>query len=217
MPDVVAISTCPDRDTWSGFYAGKRGADELPALAAHLDQCPACQSVLEELADTNDALIDELRGATPDPFEDEAECRQALERVKALVPCRIGGRTDERADTVPERLGEYRILQLIGRGGMGAVYRAVHIRLGREVALKIVPPGRARDASARARFYREMAALGKLDHPNVVRATVSRWNQADALHRRCVPFRVPLFGIDVVKSGESEPPRLRGHAAVCTG
>ena len=46
-----------------------------------------------------------------------------------------------------------------------------HARLGREVALKVVPPERARDAAAQARFHREMAALGKLDHPNVVRAT----------------------------------------------
>jgi serine/threonine protein kinase len=54
---------------------------------------------------------------------------------------------------------------------MGAVYRADHIHLKKRVAVKLLPPDRMADATAQARFQREMEVVGKLDHPNIVRAT----------------------------------------------
>jgi len=72
---------------------------------------------------------------------------------------------------LPEVLGSYRLLDKLGEGGMGAVYRAFHVRLKRMVALKILPGGLLDDAQAVARFQREMEAGGKLDHPNIVRAS----------------------------------------------
>jgi serine/threonine protein kinase len=68
-------------------------------------------------------------------------------------------------------LGEYRLTQLLGRGGMGEVYRAVHLRLDRPVAIKVLAPARLADPAAVARFARELRAIGRLDHPNLVRAT----------------------------------------------
>jgi WD40 repeat protein/CubicO group peptidase (beta-lactamase class C family) len=68
-------------------------------------------------------------------------------------------------------LREYRLLAPLGSGGMGMVYRAVHTRLDKEVALKVLPAERMRDPEAVARFEREIKAVGKLDHPNIVRAT----------------------------------------------
>ena len=66
------------------------------------------------------------------------------------------------------RLGHYRILGLLGRGGMADVYRAEDERLGREVALKALPPEFARDPERVARFEREVRAAAKLTHPNIV-------------------------------------------------
>jgi hypothetical protein len=66
------------------------------------------------------------------------------------------------------QVGPYRIEALIGRGGMGAVYRAVHTLLGRAVALKILPPHLAADKEFVSRFQREAVALAKLQHPNIV-------------------------------------------------
>ena len=66
------------------------------------------------------------------------------------------------------RLGYYRILGLLGRGGMADVYRAEDERLGREVALKLVPPEFARDPDRVERFEREVRAAAKLTHPNIV-------------------------------------------------
>ena len=74
----------------------------------------------------------------------------------------------------PPQLGEYQLLERLGAGGMGTVYKALHTKLGREVAIKVLLKGRLEDENAVARFEREMKAIGALDHPNVVRATDAR-------------------------------------------
>ncbi len=63
---------------------------------------------------------------------------------------------------------EYEVLEMIGRGGMGAVYKARQPALNRTVAIKILPPGAASDAEFAERFRREAAAMAALDHPNIV-------------------------------------------------
>src|SRR5438128_6142951 len=71
----------------------------------------------------------------------------------------------------PRVLGEYELLARLGAGGMGVVYKARHRRLGKLVALKLLPAGPRRSAEAVARFLREMRAVGQLDHPNLVEAS----------------------------------------------
>jgi serine/threonine protein kinase len=66
--------------------------------------------------------------------------------------------------------GKYKLMELIGAGGMGAVYLCEHVHMQRLVALKVLPTDKLSDESSLERFYREARAAGKLDHPNIVRA-----------------------------------------------
>ena len=66
------------------------------------------------------------------------------------------------------RLAHYDILEKLGSGGMGDVYRARDSRLGRDVAIKVLPPALAGDADRRARFEREATVVAGLQHPNIV-------------------------------------------------
>lgn len=67
-------------------------------------------------------------------------------------------------------LGKYRLLSLLGRGGMSSVYLAEHIVMRRRCAIKVLPNKRIDDSSYLARFHREAQAVASLDHPNIVRA-----------------------------------------------
>ena len=66
------------------------------------------------------------------------------------------------------RLGPYEVLSLIGAGGMGEVYRARDTRLGREVAIKVLPADRVADADRRRRFVQEAQAVSALNHPHII-------------------------------------------------
>jgi serine/threonine protein kinase len=64
-------------------------------------------------------------------------------------------------------LGRYRIVEKIGAGGMGEVYRARDERLQRDVAIKLLPQGLLADEAARKRFHKEALSLSRLNHPNI--------------------------------------------------
>jgi hypothetical protein len=83
------------------------------------------------------------------------------------VDCKLG-RLLEMALSAGTELGPYQIVAPLGAGGMGEVYRARDARLGRDVALKILPPELANDVSRRKRFEVEARAVAALNHPNIV-------------------------------------------------
>ena len=99
------------------------------------------------------------------------------------------------------RLGHYRIVGLLGRGGMADVYRAEDERLGREVALKAVPPEFARDPERVERFEREVRAAARLTHPNIV--TVHEFGQGAGQH---------FYTMALMPGGDLKA-RIRAHPA----
>src|SRR5690242_21798612 len=66
------------------------------------------------------------------------------------------------------RLGTYEIIAPLGAGGMGEVYRARDTRLGRDVAIKVLPPDVSSSVERLARFEREAKSVAALNHPNIV-------------------------------------------------
>src|SRR5262245_31227107 len=68
---------------------------------------------------------------------------------------------------IGKNLGSYEVLAKLGEGGMGEVYRAHDSKLGRDVAIKVLPPQDAEDPERRARLLREARAAAALNHPNI--------------------------------------------------
>ncbi|HVA49942.1 MAG TPA: SUMF1/EgtB/PvdO family nonheme iron enzyme [Pirellulales bacterium] len=171
----MPVATCPDHDSLRDFHLGKLPLADAQQIAEHLDACPACQASIETIGDSHDTLVHSLRQEPVTRFDGEPDLQKALAAVEALGT-RLHSQTASGESGKPigdEALGtlrDYHLLEKLGEGGMGTVYKARHQRLKRTVALKLLPQDRTRDKRAVARFEREMEAVGKLEHPNIVRA-----------------------------------------------
>src|SRR5437867_3301637 len=85
-------------------------------------------------------------------------------------------------------IGPYRLLSLLGKGGMGEVYRARDTRLGREVAIKVLASQFCSDRARLKRFEREASSASALNHPNIV--TIHELGQADSVYYICMELVV---------------------------
>jgi hypothetical protein len=108
--------------------------------------------------------LDELCAAHP---EHATELRRRYDLLRATGLDREVG-AEPPAPELPDRLGEFRLLRQLGSGGMGMVFAAEQISLGREVALKVVRPEFLFSDAARERFRREIEAIARLEHPAIV-------------------------------------------------
>lgn len=174
----MTLALCPTREELQDYIRGKLPDDASDSLAEHLDGCSQCQAELASLSDADDTLIARLKcPETSDPYVVEPKYQEALARAKSLfAACGAGGGISPDGSTtfLNQQLGEYFLIERLGRGGMGTVYKARQRRLDRVVALKILSRGRTGDAHAVVRFEREMKAIGRLDHPNIVKAYDAR-------------------------------------------
>lgn len=190
------MNGCPKRDELVSFCSGELSSERFDAVADHLECCRACEAVVVEMESAGVALVAPLRELpTAAGFLAEAEWKHVSERLQATpeplsgFETRSVARTQDRSSTLrieAPPLGDYRLLQVVGQGGMGTVYKARHTRLNKLVAVKLLPEDRVRDAQSVARFQREMRAIGQLQHPNIVAA----YDAGDADGR---PFLVMEF------------------------
>lgn len=178
---MVVQASCPDPTFWRGLLDGTLPPTDEKQLHVHLEGCLHCQQVLQDLAAGSDSWaglpryfgeemagpeealrrIMEEMGGRPQPAETEIEPRREEEITLDFLDA-----TDEPGQL--GRLGPYQVLEVIGRGGMGVVFRAFDPKLERFVAIKVMAPQLAAQESARKRFLREARAAARITHEHVI-------------------------------------------------
>ena len=174
MPDpILPNPQCSSARELEDFVHGRLQPPVLDAVAEHVEQCGDCQATVVMLGEKSDTFVEQLRSpAVPDALETESACHAAVERLASrLADSRRGPLTTYPSVDGIEHIGPYRIQGKLGVGGMGTVFKAVHTKLKRTVALKLLPESRWANPAAVARFEREMEVIGQLDHPHIVRAS----------------------------------------------
>ncbi len=149
---------------------------ERPSLHEYTDKHPQWADQIRELFPAL-VMMEKLKPATAD-VTGSIDTSPELPRGKKL-----------------ERLGDYRILREVGRGGMGIVYEAEQVSLGRHVALKVLPAHSLLDARHLQRFEREAKAAARLHHTNIV--PVYGVGQDDGIHYYVMQF-IQGQGVDQV-------------------
>jgi len=218
MPD-----DCPPSVELDRLIAGRLGYARSKAVTAHLDRCPECQLRMESLAAGGDPLLTttvrQCVADRPPPgsaFWPALSAAAAEVSATALLPPpggstpRSGGppRTGEfklsflRPTDTPGRigkLGQFDVIEEVGRGGMGVVLRVYDPCLQREVAVKVLDPQLADTEVARQRFCREARAAAAVTHDNLVAVHQVDEDEASGL---------PYIVMQLV-SGESLEQRIR--------
>lgn len=186
----LAAQQHPSAAALKAYGQGRLSVPEMTAIEGHLADCDSCCDALAKLPD--DTLLVRAREAATSGFR----ARENPPPAKRANP-----------HEVPRALKDhprYRVLGLLGAGGMGAVYKAEHRKMERMVALKVINPQIVSSAAALDRFEREVKTAAKLLHPNIV--TAHDAEQAGDLHFLVMEF-VEGVSLDrqVAKSGPLAP------------
>ncbi len=223
---------CPTQDQLRRLSAGEMSEADFASFEHHLEICPGCSEAFEKLVTRKDDILsrafanaspssssssdgstassgaDSLHSSpsaasfeeTPQPVEgnlDTLSARPPSQNTLVHVPLSPPQRPDELG-----RLGDYRILKVLGHGGMGIVYQAEDVRLERLVALKAILPKSAEAPGARSRFLREAKAVAGLRHEHVV-----------TIHTVGEERGIPFLAMELLE-GESVEDRLRRDFAL---
>jgi serine/threonine protein kinase len=154
---MPATTAHPTSAALLAYGQGRLSVAEMSAIESHLAECSSCCEALESTPD--DTLLIRAREAATSGYRAR---EQTVAAARAAPPREI-----------PQPLRDhprYRVLGLIGAGGMGAVYKAEHRKMERLVALKVINPAFVSSPAALERFEREVKTAAKLSHPNIVAA-----------------------------------------------
>jgi len=156
------------------FVVGDLPAQRLDEIANHIEQCPACVKTLSTTSSPPDALERDLRARCKLEMDTPWHQQDIVRLVKQVRDTELlrqqgRGASSGTGGDAPDDVGEYQLLEQLGAGGMGRAFKAVHRRLGKIVAVKLLSTERARDPQAISRFMREMRTVANIDHPHIVK------------------------------------------------
>lgn len=211
----------PPKNQLIAFGQGKLAPDESQSIETHLEGCPeCCETLLDLQDDTFTGLVrqaqqinvtakNRLSQSAPDQI---LEVHSADASPQDLTLVTESSDSESRGE-LPTELREhprYRIIELVGQGGMGCVYRAEHRLMNRTVAVKLVNSQLVRNPQAVERFRREVRAAARLLHPNIV--TAHDAEQAGDAHFLVMEF---VDGIDLATIVKDRGPMSIAEACRC--
>lgn len=177
MPEQT---THPSHEQLSAYNCGQLPPDEAVLIETHISDCEPCCETIVGLSsdDTFIRLLKESRQLQTDETVDVSATAATTSAQE--VPAPLAGHP------------RYEIVGLIGRGGMGDVYKATHRKMERTVALKVINRGLVQKTEVVDRFHREVRAAAQLSHPNIVTAFDA--DQADDFHFMVMEY---VDGVDL--------------------
>jgi serine/threonine protein kinase len=207
---------CPSDQILCRYAVGDLDDAQAEEIDRHLSVCAPCETSLAKFDSTADSLMRHLPLAAAEPPEASSDPPGWLARLrngpprepKIASPSTPAGDAElEVATGPPAALSVYELLGVLGRGGMGIVYRARHRQLNRHVALKVLSPRVMATAEARRRFEREIRILGGLHHPGIVMATDA--NRIDGVAYLVMEL---IDGVDLARMVRQHGPLTIGEA-----
>ena len=212
-------ANCPDKEELSEYALGTLNDEAVAGLEEHLSLCEACAQTMSELDTCSDGFTALLRQSRDDSdlvYLKEDGYAQILAGLSQLKICQLPSQR-KTAYAIPaatpsesmvgRQLGQYQLLEIVGRGGMGLVYKAQHTLLNKTVALKVLSGSRVHDPRMQERFHREMLAAGSIKHANVVHASDA--SNADGVHYLVMEL---VDGVDLSVLLKSHGPFSVGQA-----
>jgi tRNA A-37 threonylcarbamoyl transferase component Bud32 len=155
--------SCPCREDLNRFSRGDLEEPTFSRIAGHVENCPVCDLVLEEL----DGQTDPLSIALRQPLV--AGVDYVPPALLTAAWSALGSRSAVPALTEPPRqIGKFELIEEIGSGSFGSVFRALDTELLREVAVKLLRSSRLAQAEDAERFMREARSAAQLKHPGIV-------------------------------------------------
>ena len=176
--------SCPSDESLSDYLLGRMPAGTIRDIQHHLDECGVCAARMDRLQVDHRSIrfFSDSSSLVPRTVKDWRLAQLATQQAGLARdntptiaadsepnaeddPFPFLGRSADPADL--GRLAGYRVVQLIGRGGMGYVFRAIDEQLGRAVGLKVLRPKATLDESARTRFLDEARAMAAVRHDHI--------------------------------------------------
>jgi serine/threonine protein kinase len=158
---------CPDLAELTGFVTGNLAPEAFRRVVRHVECCRACETALGTLEDPADPFLMQLRGAA---IQGGAAAEPVPQALLAVARSCYGESQPPSAAPAacPRRLGKFELLEELGLGSFGHVFRAHDTELGRTVAIKLLRAGRLASREEIDRFMREARSAAQLQHPGLV-------------------------------------------------